>query len=638
MRLPTLTSSLVVLPLALAAVACRGGPPPPPSPVAAAPPRPAIETPLEAATAHRTRESSGIVVATLADRTILLLADADDHAIRAFDAQTLEPLASTELDEEPRDLLLANDGSLFVTLPEVSTLLRLRAAADDGSLHESERTKTSAEPLAMALPPEEDRVLVVTGASHRLEAFDAQTLARRSTIEVGREPRAVVVTSDGARALVSHAASEELLVVDLLGAEPRIAARTPLGIPPWFSYGPSPPPRSARHAYAMVRTRTSAGERFLVPVAQEATSGASPSGYGADDAVALATRPSGEDDFCGYSRAQFSTTGKSNFDMRTVRPDGSLPARTEGRLLLRTECLLPRAAITAADLVLVACEGDSEVVGVSTQATGWPTIMRRWSVGRGPSAIARVPATNRFVVWARFSRTLSLVDLGASPAPLASRDLPRSRARDPLEVAGREIFHRNGDRRISRDGVACASCHPDGRDDGLVWAGPLGHRHSLTLAGNARRDGPFGWGAEHATLEQHVSETIRRLGGQRLPREELAALAAYLRTMKPLPQRGEGAIDPLVTSGRQVFHSDRAACATCHVEPGRLADGEPHDVGSGGVFLTPSLAGAGARTTFFHDGRFSNVEDLLAHAPRMGGAALLSPTERTALAAFVKAL
>src|SRR4029450_2077914 len=112
--------------------------------------------------------------------------------------------------------------------------------------------------------------------------------------------------------------------------------------------------------------------------------------------------------------------------------------------------------------------------------------------GRGPSALARVPATSRFLAWARFARTLSLVDLGASAAPLVSRDVPRVRARDPLELAGREIFHRNGDRAISGDGVACASCHPDGRDDGLVGAGPLGHRHSLTLAGNTKRTGAFG--------------------------------------------------------------------------------------------------------------------------------------------------
>jgi len=599
--------------------------------------------PLEAATAHRVRESSGLVVAMLAGRTVLFLADADDHAIRAFDAETLEPLASTEVDAEPRDLLLANDGSLFVTLPEANTLLQLRAVGADGALREGKRAKTSVEPLAMALTPEEDRVLVVTGASHRLESFDPQTLTRRSSIEVGREPRAVLVPSDGARAFVTHAASDELLVVELgaATAEPRIAVHTPLGLAPWFTIGPSPPPRSARHAYAMVRTRTPLGERLQIPLAQEATSGASPNGYGADAAVTLATKPSGKDDFCGYSRTQFANTGKSNFDVRTVRPDGSLTDRSEGRLLMRTECLLPRAAIATSELVVVACEGDSEVVSVSTRDNGWPSITRRWNVGRGPSALARVPATNHFVAWARFARTLSRVDLGASgasSAPLVSRDLPRVRVRDAMELAGREIFHRNGDSGISRDGVACASCHPDGRDDGLVWAVPRGRRHSLTLAGNAKRTSAFGWGAEHATLEQHVSETIRNLGGKQLPSQELASLFAYLRSMKPIPRIPDDENAPLVTRGRQLFHSDRAACGTCHVELGRFSDGEPHDVGSGGVFVTPSLVGAGARASFFHDGRFSSLDDLLAHAPRMGGASQLSPEERTALAAFVKRL
>ena len=40
-----------------------------------------------------------------------------------------------------------------------------------------------------------------------------------------------------------------------------------------------------------------------------------------------------------------------------------------------------------------------------------------------------------------------------------------------------------GDRRISADGRVCASCHPDGREDGVAWVTPEGPRQTPMLAG-----------------------------------------------------------------------------------------------------------------------------------------------------------
>lgn len=620
-------------------------------------------------TAHRVRESSGIVIVTVADRSVAFCADFDDHAVRAFDARTLEPLAQTDLAAAPRDLLVAADGTIYATLPEKSEVVAFEIASADGALREKRRTKTSTEPLAMALTPEEAMLVVTTGASHRLEAYDVGTLSQKWSRTVGREPRAVLVSGDGARAFVSHAAEAHLSVVAMKG-DTETVERAQLGLGRAFVTkmgGGGEPSRAARHGYALVRSQSLGRERILAPVVQNATEGASPGGYGSrgdfgssDLRKPMALmNPFGDVGF--KDSGQAVGPGLSALDVRILEPgEGEVMARAESRNAvpgLVRDCLLPRAAIPTPTGAIVACAGQSEVVELDL-STKWPEVIGRWPVRRGPTAIARLPGTTRAVVWSPLARGLSAIDLSredtagrddARPAPgplrnvepTAERDVPRARVADAQELAGREVFHRTGDRHISRSGVACASCHPDGRDDGLVWSGPLGPRHSLTLAGNVARKGPIGWGGEHDSLEAHVSETIKRLGGTGLPESEASALMTYLRAMKPIPPDAQATLakgDAEAARGAAIFRSDRAACGTCHIDGAAFSDREKHDVGSGGSFVTPSLAGAGARSTFFHDGRFRGIDALLAESPRMGGASSLTSDERHALAAFLRTL
>ena len=54
---------------------------------------------------------------------------------------------------------------------------------------------------------------------------------------------------------------------------------------------------------------------------------------------------------------------------------------------------------------------------------------------------------------------------------------------DPVLALGEKIFHASGDLRMSRDGyLSCASCHPDGADDGHTW--------DFTDRGEGRRNTP----------------------------------------------------------------------------------------------------------------------------------------------------
>src|SRR6185436_9732784 len=118
-------------------------------------------------------------------------------------------------------------------------------------------------------------------------------------------------------------------------------------------------------------------------------------------------------------------------------------------------------------------------------------------------------ATSRVVVWSAFDRVLDVVSLEeyAVPAlhdpdatPEASPGVARlalSRRASTAAPAdldlGRRLFHAASDPRIAVDGRACASCHPDGRDDAIVWATPDGPRQTPMLAGRVTGTAPYGW-------------------------------------------------------------------------------------------------------------------------------------------------
>jgi mono/diheme cytochrome c family protein len=329
------------------------------------------------------------------------------------------------------------------------------------------------------------------------------------------------------------------------------------------------------------------------------------------------------------------------FDVQTIDATTLAKEKKLGLRSLLPDCLLPRGAIANDQRVVVACHGQSELAEIDSFG-GWPTKIRRYEVPRGPLAIAIVPGGKRAVVWSSIARAVSIVELGGgydakekSKKALMVAEIARVRPLDESIARGREIFHRSGDRTISRDGLACASCHPDGRDDGIVWGSPKGRRRPITLAGNETRAATFGWGAESATIEEHVTETIQRLGGRGLAKDDLASVLAYVRSLKPIP-RAEREPSTEAQRGENVFR-DRG-CTSCHDEASGFSDHLPHDVGGGGPTVTPSLLGVGARATLFHDGRYEGIDKLLTNAKSMGNVGALSADDRKALAAFLVTL
>ena len=220
---------------------------------------------------------------------------------------------------------------------------------------------------------------------------------------------------------------------------------------------------------------------------------------------------------------------------------------------------------------------------------------------------------------------------------------------DPV-ARGRELFHTTGDTRISSDGRACASCHPDGRDDGLTWATPDGPRQTPTLAGRLAGTAPYGWNGARSTVKQHVTNTLKRLGGTGLEDAAMDDLVAYCMTWTPRrarPRRSWSSSTPRSSAeGRDLFEASSTGCASCHMSDGTFTDGNRHDVKSKAKgdpqtrASTPRRSASSAgRRPYFHDGRYPTLRALLvASDGKMGHTAQLSPHELDALEAYLATL
>jgi mono/diheme cytochrome c family protein len=484
-------------------------------------------------------------------------------------------------------------------------------------------------------------VLVTTVLAARLEAYRAADLAPVFAAPLGRDPRGVIVSQDGARAFVSHATAGAISVIDLATAEHAVRGLPLQGRERRRDFGharitkpPAPtsgqkwtPPAPVR--FRMTRQSTQAfalaaiGEEVFVPETLVLTDDSNrvPTGYGVIEQSTLSTHVP----FVARVRAD-ETLMNREFSGPEDRACFEVPA----------SCLLPRAVAADGASLYVACLDSDVVVAIDTSvdnehAPGCLEARKkraRFAV-EAPTALAIDPETHGLVVFSALTRRLTL-------APEAYVQLPqRAPAPSAAFVEGRRLFHRSADRRISANGRACASCHVDGREDGLVWPTPIGMRQTPMLAGRVAGTAPYDWNGHHADLAVHIRQTLKNLGGEGLPDHDIDALAAYVWGM-PAPKKRALTSDR-ITRGAAVFHSDAAGCSSCHAG-GRFTDGETHLLGAA-RFDTPSLAFVGSTPPYFHDGSFATLEDLVERCDGfMGNTRHLSAADRAALVEYLRSL
>ena len=574
------------------------------------------------------------------------IADADNHALHHVDLVSLE-VVTTPLEGAPEQVVLAGEGRIAVTIRDRNEVALFSVDAEGGAEQEA-TARVPCDPFGLAVSPQGE-ILVTSAYCAAVTALDAETLAVRWSAGVAREPRAVVVTADGSRAFVTHLVGEAITVLDLADPSPSPRPVRALGglyrnrVDGAIGAGTLHPAAALAYAAAI----SESGSRLFVPHLAEqngaSTTRSLPGVYGGvpveeeTSFASVAVLATGSDTPRAVGGAAGLASREALEKAAFVGVDRSADFSVAPQ---PAACRQARAAAIAGDRLLVASQGTGELFELDARALDPAMSPRRvHRVGEGPKgvdAFAGVAA-----VWSQLSHEIAVISLDSGAVERLVV------ANDPLPAdvsAGRRLFFTERDRRISRDGRACGACHPEGRDDGLVWKLGAGPRQTPTLVGRLDR-GPYAWQAKHARLEDNLRETMGRLGGSVLPDADVAHLVAFLRRGLGAPARERGAPTPLEARGRAIFTSEKAGCSGCHRPETEYSDRKVHDVGSraqadvSATFRTPPLLHVGATAPYFHDGRYPTLERLLAdNFDRMGQTSHLPPGDVHALAAFLRTL
>ncbi len=577
------------------------------------------------------RQGSGVLLADLDGRRVAYVADEDDALVRVLDVEAEREISSFAPGGSPSAMVMLSDGRLVVAVRDAARLLVLRGGGTEKSrLAIDTRIDVPTEPVGLALSPDDGTLVATSGWGRTVTVLDAHTFVARASHAVAREPRSVVISSDGTRAFVSHAVGQTLDVIPLDGTKPdkplSVGGKEEISGRMRFE----DQPRVACQGFALAKTDSGRvlAPHVLVFPGEPAVS----DGYGGGE---------GREAEVFHVPVIDEGTGKLVAESTTLR---------EGLDGAAARCALPRAATAGKAGLFVTCLGEDSVVLFDADAVNPHDVaVKRWRVPAGPTAIALDEEHDRAVVWSQFAHALTTIAIGADgdakprPFALSSMTLVRTHE-DPKIERGRILFHSTTDARISNDGRACASCHPDGRDDTLVWSSPKGPRQTPMLAGRLDGAAPFGWNGDAPDVHRHLVGTVKRLGGTGLEGEDKDALVAYVRSMRPPPTQERPSNDA-VTRGLAIYQSEEAGCAGCHGASGDLPDGSQHDVKSRGradvhsKFDTPSLRFVAGSAPYFHDGRYADLRTLLVKSDgKMGHTKHLSPSELADLEAYLETL
>ncbi len=201
---------------------------------------------------------------------------------------------------------------------------------------------------------------------------------------------------------------------------------------------------------------------------------------------------------------------------------------------------------------------------------------------------------NRIVVQTREPATIQVPEAGVviSLSDVSRADL------------GHEIFHSN-----TGDGIACASCHMEGQEDGRTWNFDTeGPRRTMTVAGGISGRAPYHWDGGLASFGDLVTTVYnQRMGGPSLLPDQVAAAQSWMNAIPRLP--GVVSDPEAVARGQSLFTDSLHGCALCHSGPQLTTDRSNLDVGTGGTFKVPSLVGLAYTAPYLHDGCAATLAD-----------------------------
>jgi mono/diheme cytochrome c family protein len=249
------------------------------------------------------------------------------------------------------------------------------------------------------------------------------------------------------------------------------------------------------------------------------------------------------------------------------------------------------------------------------------------------TAVAFTPG-GKLLAQARLPAQLYIVSDLLSGAPATAIPL----APDSRLDTGHELFHRD-----AGGGIACASCHPEGGEDGKTWRfSDSGERRTQALHVGLRDTAPFHWAGDLANVGELMSAVfVGRMGGVRESEERLAALQEWLFSIEAPPAIRD-ATDEAAIRGQALFNAESVGCATCH-SGSKLTNNQTVAIDSvtKQELQVPSLVAIGYRAPFMHTGCATTLAarfDPLCGGDSHGNVAGLDQNQLGDLVAYLESL
>lgn len=528
---------------------------------------------------------SGGTLLALADGSTVVASDPERDRVYVVDAHALTLRAALELTPGDEPGRLAEDG-----VGRIHIVLRGKGAIAtvDAKTGAITRRSVCPAPRGIAYERATDRLQVVCAGGELVSLAAAGGDPVRTSTLVP-DLRDVVVGAEG-RLLVSTFRAAEALEVN---AEGRIVARARPGAGAVPTKGGGTARRTPSVAWRMVPL--DAASNKVVMLHQTGT------------LETVDTAPGGYAALAGC--------------------DGIV--RT-GLSVLTPRLASPPVATGLDDLTLaidVALSPDRQKVALAIAGNNpaqGPTVVQMALADASPPApLACRPAPNELptmpegqVVAVTYGPTGVLFAQTREPATIWRADTAATAvvAVDSRDDTGHLLFHAN-----SGGGLACASCHPEGGEDGRAWnLVCVGARRTQSLRGGLRGTEPFHWDGHEADFSQLVDDVFAgRMAGPPLSDEHKDALFDWIDAL-PLPPPAAGLDQTAVARGKRLFETPALGCATCHAGP-HLTNNATVDVGTGRPYQVPGLTGLAGRTPLMHDGCAATIADRFGPSACSGG-------------------
>jgi mono/diheme cytochrome c family protein len=552
--------------------------------------------PISGGTLLVTRDGSTAVAAD-PDRAQVFLVDLKTHAVRSV--ATLE-------DDEVGRVTEGEAGQVYVVARRGGAVLRIDVATGT-----QQRMAACNAPRGVAYDAASKQVHVAC-ASGLLVSLDASTGAVTRKVTIDDDLRDVLVFGSGL--LVTRFRSAELLYLDSTGkvtdrAKPQTYSSGIIG-PATLAYRATP---TADGGVVVVHQQSS--DRILGGSGTASYYGGNCGGSVADTFVTTLSAPiAGQTSpLAAYNVSTLPLGGAVGPLDVAVGGNGKVGIVSTGNSWL----------VDTAHPTLGLAEG---LPGVPPGGC-WDQSGIKLREGE-PVAVA-FDAQNRYVVQYREPAKLVL-----ETTDLVSEIRLSTESRADTGLA---MFYMN-----TSGGVACASCHPEGGVDGHVWQfADFGARVTQPLEGQVSKRAPFHWNGDLTDWPSLVGEVMmKRMSLPVIPSaEQNGALLGWLDTIaNRLPPDGLAA--DAIERGRATFQDASVGCTACHAGA-TYTDNLGHQVGTGGVFITPTLIGVGSRAPLLHNGC---AENLSARFGTCGGGDLhgktsqLTPAQRDDLITFLRSL